>query len=149
MSLLKLLLGRRLANEEYVERKISEFEAIPAMGLDALGSSSYGPEAALAVVGAAGVGYIGVVMFPILILLAVCYVSYRQTIRAYANSGGAYSVSKLNLGTNAGLLAAAALDDRLYSQRGRWHLRWSWRADVPQYPCSIPLPWACASSSGS
>jgi amino acid transporter len=112
MSLLSLILGRRLANEEHVERKIGAFEAVPAMGLDALGSSSYGPEAALTVLiplGAAGIGYIGGVMLPILALLAILYVSYRQTIRAYPGNGGAYIVSKANLGTHAGLLAAAAL----------------------------------------
>ncbi|MBV8448717.1 MAG: hypothetical protein JO124_12105, partial [Hyphomicrobiales bacterium] len=46
MPLLKLLLGRRLANEEHTARKITAFEGVPAMGLDGLGSSSYGPEAA-------------------------------------------------------------------------------------------------------
>src|SRR5690242_16977833 len=112
MSLLKLVLGRRLANEEYIERKISAFEGVPAMGLDGLGSSSYGPEAALTVLmplGAAGAGYIGFVMLPILALLAILYVSYRQTIRAYPSNGGAYTVSRANLGANASLLAASAL----------------------------------------
>ena len=37
------------------------------------------------------------------------YVSYRQTIAAYPNGGGAYIVARENLGTSAGLLAAAAL----------------------------------------
>src|SRR5690606_21145364 len=45
--LVDIVLGRRLANREYGERKIGAFEGLPAMGLDALGSSSYGPEAAL------------------------------------------------------------------------------------------------------
>lgn len=112
MSLLKLILGRRLANEEYVERRIGALEGVPAMGLDGLGSSSYGPEAAMTVLlplGAAGTAYIGTVMLPILVLLAILYLSYRQTIRAYPSNGGAYTVSKVNLGTNAGLLAASAL----------------------------------------
>ncbi|MBW0002050.1 MAG: APC family permease [Hyphomicrobiales bacterium] len=112
MSVLNYLLGRRLANEEYSERKISAFEGVPAMGLDGIGSSSYGPEAALSVLaplGAAGLAYIGVVMLPILLLLVILYVSYRQTIRAYPSNGGAYVVSKINLGTNASLLAASAL----------------------------------------
>jgi amino acid transporter len=112
MSLLNLILGRRLANEEYVERKISAFEGVPAMGLDGLGSSSYGPEAAMTVLvplGAASTAYLGMVMLPILALLAILYLSYRQTIRAYPSNGGAYTVSKANLGTNASLLAASAL----------------------------------------
>ena len=72
MPFLKYVLGRRLANEEQNERKITAFEGVPAMGLDGLGSSSYGPEAALTVLtplGAAGLAYIGVVMLPILALL--------------------------------------------------------------------------------
>lgn len=112
ISLLRLILGRRLANEEHVERKIGAIEAVPAMGLDGLGSSSYGPEAALTVLmplGAAGLTYVTWVMIPILLLLLILYASYRQTIRAYPNNGGAYTVSKLNLGSGASLVAASAL----------------------------------------
>jgi amino acid transporter len=112
MRLVQLLLGPRLRNEQYAERKISAFEAVPAMGLDGLGSSSYGPEAALTVlapVGAAGLAYIGYVMVPILVLMAILYISYRQTVRAYPSNGGAYTVSKENLGANASLVAASAL----------------------------------------
>ncbi|HEX5462703.1 MAG TPA: APC family permease [Steroidobacteraceae bacterium] len=112
ISLLRLILGRRLANEEHVERKIGAIEAVPAMGLDGLGSSSYGPEAALTVLmplGAAGLTYVSWVMIPILLLLLILYASYRQTIRAYPNNGGAYTVSKLNLGRGASLVAASAL----------------------------------------
>jgi amino acid transporter len=78
MSLLKLILGRRLANVEYGERKITAFEGVPAMGLDLLGSCSYGPQAAMTVLmplGAGGLGYTGMVMPPVLVLLAILYVS--------------------------------------------------------------------------
>src|SRR5690242_21759987 len=110
-SLLNFILGRRLANQEHAERKITAFEGVPAMGLDGLGSSAYGPEAALTVLiplGAVGLTQIGV-MLPILVLLCILYISYRQTIRAYPTNGGAYTVAKENLGKNASLLAAAAL----------------------------------------
>src|SRR6185437_1463690 len=73
---------------------------------------SYGPEAALTMLmplGAAGLARINWVMLPILLLLVILYASYRQTIRAYPNNGGAYTVSKLNLGTGASLIAASAL----------------------------------------
>jgi amino acid transporter len=111
-SVRKFLLGRRLANRESEERKIGAFEGIPAMGLDGLGSSAYGPEAALAVLmvlGSASLGYLHWVMIPILALLAILFASYWQTIRAYPGNGGAYTVARDNLGTNASLLAAAAL----------------------------------------
>jgi hypothetical protein len=47
MKLLRMLIGRRIANEEGAEQKITAIEGIPAMGLGGLGSSAYGPEAAL------------------------------------------------------------------------------------------------------
>jgi amino acid transporter len=112
MSVVDFLLGRRLANREYGERKIGAFEGVPAMGLDGLGSSAYGPEAALTILiplGGASLAYIGWVMAPIVALLAILFASYWQTIIAYPNNGGAYIVAKENLGVNASLLAAAAL----------------------------------------
>lgn len=59
--------------------------------------------------GVAGVGYIVPVIVSILILLVIVFFSYRQTIAAYPNGGGSYTVATENLGTGAGLLAAAAL----------------------------------------
>jgi amino acid transporter len=112
VSFLSGVLGRRLANREQSSRRIGWFEAVPAMGLDSLASSSYGPEAALAVLiplGAAGVRWIGPLMAPIVALLSLLYLSYRQTIIAYPSNGGAYFVAKENLGRLAGLVAAAAL----------------------------------------
>jgi amino acid transporter len=112
VTLVKVLFGRRLANREYDRRRIGAFEGVAAMGLDGLGSSSYGPEAALTVMiplGGASPAYIGWVMGPIIALLMILFASYRQTISAYPNNGGAYIVAKQNLGTGAGLSAAAAL----------------------------------------
>lgn len=112
LSLMKLFIGRPVANREAEGRKLGILTGIPAMGLDGLGSASYGPEAALtilAVTGAAGLGAIGPITWVILLLLAILFFSYWQTIAAYPNNGGSYVVAKENLGTNAGLLAAAAL----------------------------------------
>jgi hypothetical protein len=62
LSIIGVRLRRRLATRESSERKIGAFEGVPAMGLDGLGSSAYGPEAALTVLiplGAASLAYIG------------------------------------------------------------------------------------------
>jgi amino acid transporter len=112
MPLLRLLLGRRLASHEQSERKIGVIAGVPALGLDGLASSAYGPEALLAVLiplGAAGLHYVGPLILVILALLAILYFSYRQTIGAYPGGGGSYTVARENLGTTAGLIAAAAL----------------------------------------
>jgi amino acid transporter len=111
-SLTKLVIGRPVANREAEDRKLGVLTGIPAMGLDGLGSAAYGPEAALtilAVTGSAGPGWIGSITSVILLLLAILCLSYWQTIAAYPNNGGSYVVAKENLGTGAGLLAAAAL----------------------------------------
>jgi amino acid transporter len=112
MDFSRILIGRRLANEEGQARKITAIEGVPAMGLDGLGSSAYGPEAALTVLiplGAEGLHLIRPIMAAILFLLALLYFSYRQTIEAYPSTGGSYIVAKDNLGANAGLLAGSAL----------------------------------------
>jgi amino acid transporter len=112
MSLFDYLLGRRLATYEEGEQRVGVLAGIPMLGLDALGSAAYGPEAALTLLiplGAAGLSYIGPISTLIIMLLAVVYFSYRQTIAAYPLGGGSYTVAKDNLGTTAGLFAAAAL----------------------------------------
>lgn len=112
MALTDVLFGRTLASDEEGEQRVGVLSGIPMLGLDALGSAAYGPEAALTLLiplGALGIGYIGPITFLIIVLLAVVYFSYRQTIEAYPQGGGSYTVAKENLGTTAGLLAAAAL----------------------------------------
>ena len=86
--------------------------ALPVFSSDALSSVAYATQEILLVLGLAGAVALGK-LFPISLavagLLALVVVSYRQTVRAYPNGGGAYIVSRENLGDNAGLLAASAL----------------------------------------
>jgi amino acid transporter len=112
MAFFDWLLGRRLATLEEEHQRVGVLTGIPMLGLDALASAAYGPEAALTLLiplGRDGVRYIGPITTLILVLLMVVYFSYRQTIAAYPQGGGSYTVAKENLGTAAGLLAAAAL----------------------------------------
>jgi len=112
VSLKTTLLGRRLANWQAEHVKIGVWRGLPVLGLDGLASAAYGPEAALTILlplGAAGLRFIAPITAVILAVLALLYLSYRQTIAAYPNGGGSYIVAKENLGTRAGLLAAAAL----------------------------------------
>jgi amino acid transporter len=112
MDLIDLLLGRPLATEEEKAERIGPAKGVPIFGLDALSSAAYGPEAALTLLiplGMAGVAYIVPISISIIILLAIVYFSYRQTIMAYPHGGGSYTVASENLGVWAGLLAAASL----------------------------------------
>jgi amino acid transporter len=112
MSILDTVLGKPLTVWQGEEEKIGVASGVPILGLDGLSSAAYGPEAALTILiplGAVGVSAITPITALILVLLAILYLSYRQTIAAYPNGGGSYVVAKENLGTPAGLLAAAAL----------------------------------------
>ncbi len=92
--------------------RITPIEGLSALSLDALTSVAYGPEAIIVVLAVAGAGALHLVL-PITIaivgLLAILVFSYRQVIDAYPGGGGAYAVSRANLGTNVSLVAAAAL----------------------------------------
>lgn len=111
-ALIDALVGKPLASDEEEEHKVGPVAGIPMLGLDALASSAYGPEAALTLLlplGIAGLHYLGPIILVILAILAILYLSYRQTIAAYPTGGGSYTVAKENLGVRFGLLAAAAL----------------------------------------
>jgi amino acid transporter len=112
MEIADLLLGKPLATEDEKAERIGAVKGIPIFGLDALSSAAYGPEAALTLLiplGMAGVAYILPITAAIVVLLSIVYFSYRQTMQAYPLGGGSYTVATENLGTGAGLLAAAAL----------------------------------------
>ena len=92
--------------------RITPIEGLSALSLDALTSVAYGPEAIVLVLAVAGAGALHLVLpitIAIVALLAILVFSYRQVIDAYPMGGGAYAVSRANLGTNVSLLAAAAL----------------------------------------
>ena len=111
-TIVDFLFGRPLATSEERAEHIGPIAGIPIFGLDALSSAAYGPEAALTLLiplGLAGVHYILPVIVAIVVLLTIVFFSYRQTIEAYPQGGGSYTVATENLGHNAGLLAAAAL----------------------------------------
>jgi amino acid transporter len=110
--LVPFLLGKPLANTEERAEHVGPIAGIPIFGLDALSSAAYGPEAALTLLiplGMAGIAHIVDISVAIIILLAIVFFSYLQTIDAYPNGGGSYTVATENLGDRAGLLAAAAL----------------------------------------
>jgi len=112
MNLRDLVLGRPLSSLEEEGQKVGVVAGIPILGLDALSSAAYGPEAAMTILlplGALGVGYVRPISAVIIAILLVVYVSYLQTIGAYPGGGGSFTVARRNLGVFPGLLAAAAL----------------------------------------
>jgi amino acid transporter len=112
MTIIDFIFGRPLATSQERAEHIGPVRGIPIFGLDALSSAGYGPEAALTILlplGVLGPAYIVPISASIVILLAIVYFSYLQTMGAYPGGGGSYTVAHENLGESASLLAAAAL----------------------------------------
>lgn len=62
MSLSDLLFGRRLGSRDEIQQRVGPLSGIPMLGLDALSSAAYGPEAAMTLLiplGALGIGAVG------------------------------------------------------------------------------------------
>jgi amino acid transporter len=112
MNILDVVVGKPIATSEERAEQIGPGRGIPIFGLDALSSAAYGPEAALSLLiplGLLGLNYVLPLSTAIIFLLVIVYFSYRQTIEAYPQGGGSYTVARYNLGPLPGLLAAAAL----------------------------------------
>ncbi|WHZ02917.1 APC family permease [Neobacillus sp. YX16] len=111
-SIKRFLIGRPLKSHELGEQKINKTKALAILSSDALSSVAYGPEQiliVLATIGAAAFWYSIPIAVGVLILLTALILSYRQIIFAYPHGGGAYVVSKNNLGVNPGLIAGGSL----------------------------------------
>ncbi|MEX2246722.1 MAG: APC family permease [Dehalococcoidia bacterium] len=112
MRVRRVAVGTPLATEELEEQKLPKWKALAVFSSDVLSSSAYATDEillVLALAGAAALTYSIEIAGVLVLLLAVVTFSYRQTIRAYPNGGGAYIVARENLGDAAGLSAAAAL----------------------------------------
>ncbi len=111
-KLKKFIIGDALPNWEYKHQRLSKKLALAVFSSDALSSVAYATEEILLVlltVGVFALGYSIPISLLIIFLLTILIISYRQTIMAYPNGGGAYIVAKENLGETPGLIAAAAL----------------------------------------
>jgi amino acid transporter len=108
----ELLVGKRLATEAEKDERLTKVKALAVFSSDAISSSAYATEEILIVLvtaGLSGFGYALPIALAIALLLAIVSFSYRQTVHAYPHGGGSYTVSKENLGTQPGLIAASAL----------------------------------------
>ena len=108
----KFAVGAPISSEDVEEQKLPKWKALAVFSSDVLSSSAYATDEILLVLAAAGAAaltYSIEISAAIVLLLAIVTFSYRQTIGAYPNGGGAYIVARENFGDIAGLSAAAAL----------------------------------------
>ncbi|MER3421022.1 MAG: amino acid permease [Chloroflexota bacterium] len=107
-----LLLGRRIRSEAEHEERAGRLTGLAIFASDNISSSAYATEEIMRVLVLAGAGALVLTMpitLAIVVVLAIVVSSYLQVIRAYPGGGGSYVVAQDNLGTVAGLTAAAAL----------------------------------------
>jgi amino acid transporter len=108
----RAFLGSPLPTAQSRHERLAKTTALAVFASDALSSVAYATEEILLVLvlaGSAALSYSLPISIVIALLIAIVVSSYRQTIRAYPQGGGAYIVSKDNLGAPAGLVAGAAL----------------------------------------
>jgi amino acid transporter len=111
-SWLSWLIGRPLPTEAAPHQTVSKKVGLAVFASDALSSTAYATEEILVVLALAGTAYFSLsipISLTIVILLAIVTISYQQTLYAYPNGGGAYIVSRDNLGDFPALAAGAAL----------------------------------------
>src|SRR3954464_6515604 len=108
-----IVFGRPLPSERLEHERLNKKTALAVLSSDAISSVAYATDQILFVlggaIGIAAVNYVLPISAVIVGLLVLVGLSYRQTVFAYPNGGGSYTVAKENLGTGAGLVAAAAL----------------------------------------
>lgn len=112
IGLKELLIGSSMSNARLIEERLSKKVALAIFSSDALSSTAYATQEILLILVLAGGGALNYslpIALAITALLAIVVASYRQTVRAYPNGGGAYIVAHENIGPLAGLIAAAAL----------------------------------------
>ena len=111
----RVLLGQPLASHDEQHQRLSKKIALPVFASDAISSTAYATDEILVVVVAqAGVGLTAFrplvpIAIVVCVLMAIVVTSYRQTIHAYPSGGGAYIVSRENLGSTPALIAGASL----------------------------------------
>src|SRR5688500_12524987 len=104
----RLLFGRPLPSDRLEHERLDKKTALAVLSSDAISSVAYATEQillVLALLGTAALGYVVPISTVIVALLVLVALSYRQTIFAYPDGGGSYTVAKENLGKTKGLTA--------------------------------------------
>jgi amino acid transporter len=111
----RLLVGRPLSSAEAEHQRLPKTVALATFSSDPISSTAYATEEILFVTAvgtsslALGLDKLVPMALAVAALLAIVVTSYRQTIFAYPSGGGAYIVSRENLGEYPSLIAAASL----------------------------------------
>ena len=107
------LLGRALDTDQLQHERLGRPTALAVFASDALSSTAYASEEILRtlipVVGLLAFSFVLPITLAMAAVLLILMFSYRQTIKAYPSAGGAYIVTKDNLGLLPAQVAGVAL----------------------------------------
>src|SRR3954464_7954200 len=110
-SVARVLVGKPLRSDRLDDTLLSKWLALPVFCSDPLSSVAYATEQIVLVLGLGGLSLLYLTPWlgaAVVALLVIVVASYRQTCVAYPNGGGAYAVSRENLGEDASLVAASS-----------------------------------------
>src|SRR4051794_8169419 len=114
-SLKEVLIGKPISSEEQEHQRLRKLIALPIFSSDAISSTAYATDEILVVlllqagIGYAAFKYLVPIAIVVCVLMVIVVLSYRQTIHAYPSGGGAYVVSRENLGVVPSLVAGSSL----------------------------------------
>jgi amino acid transporter len=145
-ALKRRLVGSPIPTTLEKHERLGRATGLAVFASDALSSSAYATEEIFLILILAGTGALHTslpISLGIAALLAIVVSSYRQTIRAYPSAGGAYIVSRENLGTYLSPSQVRPSDDYVLTVS-------AWLPASPPSPqrcrLSIPIGWSCVSS---
>src|SRR6185503_11253834 len=108
----RFIVGKPIPSHLAHHERLSRVTGLAVLSSDPLSSVAYATEEILRVlilVDVAALAFASPIAVIIASILAIVVFSYRQTLHAYPNGGGAYIVARENLGELPSLVAASAL----------------------------------------
>ena len=114
-ALKRILIGKPISSEDEAHQRLRKLIALPVFASDAISSTAYATDEILVVlllqasIGTAAFRPLIPIAIVVCVLLVIVVMSYRQTIHAYPSGGGAYIVSRENLGAIPALVAGSSL----------------------------------------
>ena len=127
-ALKRLLIGKPISSEDEGHQRLRKVVALPVFASDAISSTAYATDEILVVlllqasIGAVAFTKLVPIAIVVCVLMVIVVLSYRQTIYAYPSGGGAYIVSRENLGELPSLVAGSSEFSPLIFQL-RQHIR--------------------------
>lgn len=108
----RIVIGEPFPNNAEIHERLDKVRALAVFASDPISSNAYATEAIMSILVLLGASALRLTMplaAGVAVLVVTVIFSYIQTILHYPDGGGAYTVSKDNLGVLPSLLAASAL----------------------------------------